>query len=57
MVIFLCRADSGFRRVGPKEYKPRLLKVNDEVNKLLQIVLCIMISLYLVLGVACAITV
>ncbi|XP_058972329.1 gelsolin-like protein 2 [Pocillopora verrucosa] len=23
-------ADSGFRRVGPKEYKPRLLKVNDE---------------------------
>lgn len=23
-------ADSGFRRVGPKEYKPRLLKFNDE---------------------------
>ena len=30
----MCRADTGFRRVGPKEYKPRLLQFNDEVQKL-----------------------
>ena len=30
--FFLFRADTGFRRVGPKEYKPRLLQFNDEVH-------------------------
>lgn len=29
---FFFRADTGFRRVGPKEYKPRLLQFNDEVH-------------------------
>ena len=31
IVFFFFRADTGFRRVGPKEYKPRLLQFNDEV--------------------------
>ena len=31
-VFFFFRADTGFRRVGPKEYKPRLLQFNDEVH-------------------------
>ncbi|XP_044184185.1 gelsolin-like protein 2 [Acropora millepora] len=30
MVIMSGGAESGFRRVGPKEYHPRLLKFNDE---------------------------
>ena len=30
--LFFFRADTGFRRVGPKEYKPRLLQFNDEVH-------------------------
>ena len=30
--FFFFRADTGFRRVGPKEYKPRLLQFNDEVH-------------------------
>ena len=32
IVFFFFRADTGFRRVGPKEYKPRLLQFNDEVH-------------------------
>lgn len=36
---FISRADSGFRRVGPKEYKPRLLKFNDEVPLLAIIII------------------
>lgn len=32
LLPFFFRADTGFRRVGPKEYKPRLLQFNDEVH-------------------------
>lgn len=38
MFIFYS-AESGFRRVGPKEYHPRLLKFNDEVNVLINIMI------------------
>ena len=34
----LYSADSGFNRVGPKDYKPRLLKFDDKVSVLIIII-------------------
>ena len=34
----LCSADSGFNRVEPKDYKPRLLKFDDKVSFLIIII-------------------
>ena len=31
----MCSVATGFRRVGPKEYKPRLLQFNDEVGSII----------------------
>ena len=31
LTVFICRAESGFKRVEPTDYKPRLMKFNDMV--------------------------